>query len=370
MKNLTKTDESKAMRALESAVKLANDGMTPSDALAKAAEDAKLPPQLTQRLVEAFNTSKTLSHYKKAGTSDKAKTFPLADPSAVLEAIYPDAPESVQTKAAGSLHPDYWIGNAVQKEFAKTAEAELLSTVTTPPAPYERDPAAFAKSALDFRSRLAVSLKQVEESQREYAYRTMGEMDKLAAYWRQLTPTEPFDLVEKRAYACYGKPAVTFMALVHEKGGLDDRRLNVKRAAAEDLGTREMAFPADEEPYFHVASAMLFADTSNQFRKEAAAIRDLMHDHAIENINFLPPTMVEAAIGYAFDKHAKKDMPDFLDQDRPKKVKEVYKALKRDNPEMPAGKKARIASATAKKDKDKDEESEKKASAAPLGGLF
>lgn len=39
-----------------------------------------------------------------------------------------------------------------------------------------------------------------------------------------------------------------------------------------------------------------------------------------------------------------KDMPDFLDQDRPKKVKEIYKALKRDHPEYSAGKKARIAS--------------------------
>lgn len=35
----------------------------------------------------------------------------------------------------------------------------------------------------------------------------------------------------------------------------------------------------------------------------------------------------------------------FLKQDRPSKVKEIYKALKRDHPNMPAGKKARIASA-------------------------
>ena len=43
-------------------------------------------------------------------------------------------------------------------------------------------------------------------------------------------------------------------------------------------------------------------------------------------------------------KLAKKDMPDFVDQDRPAKVKEIYKALKRDHPEYSAGKKARIAS--------------------------
>jgi hypothetical protein len=46
-----------------------------------------------------------------------------------------------------------------------------------------------------------------------------------------------------------------------------------------------------------------------------------------------------------------KDMPDFLDQDRPAKVKEIYKALKRDHPDMPAEKKARIAARQGKKGK-------------------
>ena len=40
---------------------------------------------------------------------------------------------------------------------------------------------------------------------------------------------------------------------------------------------------------------------------------------------------------------AKRDMPPFLQQDRPAKVKEIYSALKREHPDMPAGMKARIA---------------------------
>jgi hypothetical protein len=47
-------------------------------------------------------------------------------------------------------------------------------------------------------------------------------------------------------------------------------------------------------------------------------------------------------------KLTKKAMP-FLQQDRPAKVKEVYRALERDHPEYSAGKKARIASSMAKK---------------------
>ena len=41
---------------------------------------------------------------------------------------------------------------------------------------------------------------------------------------------------------------------------------------------------------------------------------------------------------------AKRDMPSFLKQDRPESVKKIYRALKKDHPEMPAEMKARIAS--------------------------
>ena len=50
---------------------------------------------------------------------------------------------------------------------------------------------------------------------------------------------------------------------------------------------------------------------------------------------------------------AKKDMPDFIKQDRPKKVKEIYKALKKDHPEMPAAMKARIAARQGKPGRQK-----------------
>jgi len=43
-----------------------------------------------------------------------------------------------------------------------------------------------------------------------------------------------------------------------------------------------------------------------------------------------------------------KDMPSFTRQDRPKKVKDIYRALKRDHPTMPAEMKARIAARQGK----------------------
>jgi hypothetical protein len=51
------------------------------------------------------------------------------------------------------------------------------------------------------------------------------------------------------------------------------------------------------------------------------------------------------------EKTAKRDMPSFTKQRRPKKVKEIYRALKRDHPSMPAEMKARIAARQGKKGK-------------------
>ena len=53
-----------------------------------------------------------------------------------------------------------------------------------------------------------------------------------------------------------------------------------------------------------------------------------------------------------YTKLAKKDMPKFVHQDRPEKVKEIYQAIKRKHPGMPAERKARIAHATYNKMKD------------------
>lgn len=52
-------------------------------------------------------------------------------------------------------------------------------------------------------------------------------------------------------------------------------------------------------------------------------------------------------------KIAKKDMPSFTEQDRPKKVKEIYRALKKEHPEMSAEMKARIASRQGKPGKQR-----------------
>ena len=344
MKKLSTQDEQKVLTALESAIKLVGSGMTPDIAITKAAGDAKLEPPMIQRMVEAYNVSKTLSHLSKAAGADRAQTFPIANAAAILQELFPMQPTTEQEKAAAAIHPDY-LAHVRRPDFMKVASLpELPRMVAMPSAAYERDPAARAKRAIDERSKLQLLHKQATEAYREMYYRLMGEVEKAAAYWKRFGDKVPFDLVEKRAYAAYGPMAKSLMDMIERVGGLDDRRVHVKRAAASELGTQEMSFNIDETPNCHVADAILFAKELCQLRKEAAAITATIHEHAIGNVDLMSESQVLAGIDYFMPKEAKKDMPGFLEQDRPKKVKSIYKAIKRDHPGMPAEMKARIAS--------------------------
>lgn len=62
--------------------------------------------------------------------------------------------------------------------------------------------------------------------------------------------------------------------------------------------------------------------------------------------------IIDCSIGHCMEKMAKK-MPHFTEQNRPEKVKEIYRALKRDHPNMPAEVKARIASRKGSPDPEK-----------------
>jgi len=336
MKKLSKQAEQKALTALEDAIKLVGDGMTPDAAITKAAQDAKLEPQMIQRMVEAYNVSKTLSHLDKAAGAERAQTFPIADSSAILQELFPMAPVTKQEKTAAAVHPDY-LAQVSRPDFMKVASLPKLPRMTDKtPIAYERDPAARAKRAIDERSKLQLLYKQATSTYREMYYRLMGEVEKAAAYWKRFGDKTPFDVIEKRAYAAYGPMAKSLMDMIMHVGGLGDRRIHVKRAAASELGTQQMSFNIDEAPNCHVADAILFAKEICQLRKEAAAIKATIHEHAIGNIDLMPERHVLEAIDHFMPKEAA--------QDRPEKVKDVYKALKRDHPDMPAEMKARIAS--------------------------
>lgn len=88
------------MSALNTAVEHFNGGMPDTDAVIKAASDADFNKDQTQRLVETFNTAKSIYFFKSA--DDRRGSFPLVDPAVVIDSLF--APEAT-TKAAAAQIP-------------------------------------------------------------------------------------------------------------------------------------------------------------------------------------------------------------------------------------------------------------------------
>jgi hypothetical protein len=106
----------------------------------------------------------------------------------------------------------------------------------------------------------------------------------------------------------------------------------LRKMASAEIGRRYLQSPQLDP----VAETLLVKAASAD--QELLKIASRLPGDTLENYEELGGTFKTAA-----------DMPAFTKQDRPKKVKEIYRALKRDHPNMPAEMKARIAARQGKR---------------------
>lgn len=64
------------------------DGLTPTDALVKAAEADEYPQEFLMRAAEAYNGAAHLSHFKRASTDQRGDSFPLCDGAAAIKQLF------------------------------------------------------------------------------------------------------------------------------------------------------------------------------------------------------------------------------------------------------------------------------------------
>lgn len=108
----------KLMTALNDAINNFNGGTDENGSVVKAASDHGFNPKQTQRLVEAFNTTKTICFYKHA--DDRSATFPTADPDAVIVTLFGDE-EGREEKVASDDYTDYDYYESDHPELKKYA---------------------------------------------------------------------------------------------------------------------------------------------------------------------------------------------------------------------------------------------------------
>jgi hypothetical protein len=115
-------------KALEDAVSYYNGGMSANDAIVKSAMDHDLTVDQTDRVVESFNTAKTINYFDK-NASDRTGSFDLASKKDVVLAMFGKGQEksaSAQTcrVAPGALSSSFYTSRPDRSGNRKNLFAE------------------------------------------------------------------------------------------------------------------------------------------------------------------------------------------------------------------------------------------------------
>ena len=94
------------MSALKRAVDLHNSGSGDNESVIKSASEHDFNPDQTQRLVETYNTAKTVCFYKTA--DDRSQKFTLADGGAVAKDLFKDRLPEAKSADVLKIH-DYSV---------------------------------------------------------------------------------------------------------------------------------------------------------------------------------------------------------------------------------------------------------------------
>lgn len=107
---LTRASEERLRQGAEQMVdRIEQDGLAPTAALVKTAQDLSLPAGHVELLCRIYNIGAAETHRKQAqDLSEKLASFPLADAGLALEELYPaKVPSPAAVKEASALSGDY-----------------------------------------------------------------------------------------------------------------------------------------------------------------------------------------------------------------------------------------------------------------------
>lgn len=121
------TFKDQLMTALHTAVQSFNESNDPNEAVVKAAQEHDFNLDQTRRLVETFNTARTLYHYKSA--QDRSANFALADADEVLPRLFNVKATEKKAQAA-----DYSCYQAPERDWRQNATLEKAASWTPTPA--------------------------------------------------------------------------------------------------------------------------------------------------------------------------------------------------------------------------------------------
>lgn len=225
--------EKKITKGLDHAVSQKRAGKTPTEAAILGAKFAELNPDMTERLVEAFNIALSNSGIRKA--QDKTASFPLANKEEVIAKTFGDLVPAKNEKSASSSPEEFlFIGRRNVELGWKLPSEQKSAELDRPVIEQAYGACDLAVSGL---SKLAQDLVKLELE--------MG--DSFSAICSHFSLSEncgqKFAELEHRVVAELGEPYVPFMTNIYEAAGLDRRKI-ARFSGEADVGAY---FPDTEE---------------------------------------------------------------------------------------------------------------------------
>jgi len=208
---ITPEQETQLLGALTSAIKDANGGTPVNEALAKQANATGFGPEFAQRMVEAFNASKTLKHIGSTAGEKRADSFELADPKEVIALMYSeDVPGVVKVSSTQTiLDPSKVNFNTnPETELRKGGLEKAAHLVNQKDRPVYKMPIDMridkvTRSARDFIEKIALARDELRRETTALSDRANECAYNLAEEFC-MTDAEPFSEVEYRVRGKYG----------------------------------------------------------------------------------------------------------------------------------------------------------------------
>lgn len=251
VETLSRSDEQNLVDATIEAIKLTKEGQHPDAAISKVAVDRGFNRNFIARMVEAFNVSRSLKHFKQASGDDKASVFDIADIDKILKTVFP---EGVSTPAAVKLAA--WVPPGTDFEEHRVFKLHEEPRASVPRAETKsHDGPPFDMLLKRAYKQLSIKEREAETSRHAMASSRIQFFDgvtKLANYFRTV-PCEPFARVEAAALRFWGERAKPLMNMVYtmSKGS----EFNVKRASKPGYFKY-----SDSAPYTMLQDVMTSAD--------------------------------------------------------------------------------------------------------------
>lgn len=267
VEKMSELEERRIMEALRRSIKMANAGASPSEALAKTATEERFSPPVVQRMVEAFNVSKTLAHMKKTSGAARADSFPLADTEEVLAQMYPSHVDTPSEKRASAIPSSYNTPETV--DFNKPAPLTVPLASLYPSekvAAYARDPQMDEDKKWNRKRALE---KTAAAAMTEYrgCINELTLMADDAGHWFKLHPGFKFAEAEKRVWAEHGQIGKSAMDMIHNLSGLNEKR-------AEAPPGHQVMFDPSQEPYCLIEEVIKKGFEMHDLATKAAELQD------------------------------------------------------------------------------------------------